>query len=78
MSSFIDMLTEYWMVDVALLLNSYFVVLVVYLVVRLETPRMSCMSTPLFDTGLICLKILDPAQPVIESGNQPYKAIECR
>ena len=59
------------MVDDALLSDSDSVVLVVYLVLRLETPRMSCMSAPLFDTRLIGLDVLDLAQPVIESSSQP-------
>ena len=45
------------MVDDALLSNNDSVVLVVYLVLRLEIPRMSYMSTPLVDTRLIGLKI---------------------
>ena len=49
------------MVDDALLSDNDSVVLVVYLVLRLETPRMSSMSTPLFDTRLIGLKVLDLA-----------------
>ena len=47
------------MVDDALLSDSDSVVLVVYLVVRLETPRMSCITTPLFDTKLIGLNVPD-------------------
>ena len=47
------------MVDDALLSYSDSVVLVVYLVLRLETPRMSCMSAPLFDTILIGLDVPD-------------------
>ena len=47
------------MVDDALLSDSDSIVLVVYLVLRLETPRMSCMSAPLFDTRLIGLDITD-------------------
>ena len=47
------------MVDDALLSDSDSVVLVVYLVLRLETPRMSCMSAPLFDTRLIGLVVPD-------------------
>ena len=47
------------MVDDALLLDSDFVVPVVYLVLRLETLRMFCMSTPLFDTRLRGLEILN-------------------
>ena len=57
MSSLIDPLMECWMVDDALLSNNDFVVLVVYMVLRLETPTMSCMSTPLFDTRLIGLQV---------------------
>ena len=45
------------MVDDALLSDSDSIVLVVYLVLRLETPRMSCMSAPLFDTRLIGLVV---------------------
>ena len=73
MSSLIDSLIKYWMVDDALLSYSDFVVLVVYLVLRLETPRMSCMSTPLFDTRLIGLKVPNIVQLVIGGGGQPYK-----
>ena len=62
------------MVDDALLLDSDSVVLVVYLILRLEIPRMSCISTPLFDTRLIGLEVSDLAQPVIESSNQPYES----
>ena len=61
------------MVDNALLLDSDSVVLVVYLVLRLETSRMSCMSAPLFDTRLIGLDVPDLAQSVIESGSQSYE-----
>ena len=57
MSSLIDPLIKCWMVDNALLLNSDSVVLVVYLVLKLETLRMSCISAPLFDTRLIGLAI---------------------
>ena len=73
MSSLIDPLTEYWMVDNALLSDNDSVVLVVYLVLRLETPRMSCMSAPLFDTRLIGLAVLDLVQLVIGSGSRPYE-----
>ena len=59
MSSLIDPLTECWMVDDALLSNSDSVVLVVYLVLRLETTRISCMSAPLFDTRFIGLAVPD-------------------
>ena len=47
------------MVDDALLSDNDSVVLVVYLVLRLETPRMFCMSAPLFDTILIGLAVPD-------------------
>ena len=67
MSSLIDPLLECWMVDDALLSNNDFLVLVVYLVLRLETPRMSCMSAPLFDTRLIGLAVPDLVQLVIGS-----------
>ena len=62
------------MVDDALLSDSDSVVLVVYLVLRLETPRMSCMSAPLFDTEHISLDVLDLTQPIIGSGSQPYES----
>ena len=62
------------MVDDALLLDNDSVVLVVYLVLRLETPRMSCMSAPLFDTRLIGLDILDLVQLAIMSGSRPYES----
>ena len=61
------------MVDNALLSNSDSVVLVVYMVLRLETPRMSCMSAPLFDTRLIGLVVPDLVQLVIGSGSRPYE-----
>ena len=57
----IDPLMEYWMVDDALLSDSDFVIPMVYLVLRLEILRMSCMSTLLFDTGLIGLEVPDIA-----------------
>ena len=57
----------------ALLLDSDSVVLMVYLVLRLETPRMSCMSIPFFDTGLIGLDVPDLVQLVIGSRNRPYE-----
>ena len=53
------------MVDDALLLDSDYVVLVVYLVLRLETLRMSYMSTSFFDIGLIGLDVPDLTQLVI-------------
>ena len=55
------------MVDDALLLDSDSIVLVVYWILRLETPRMSCISTLLFDTKLIGLDVADLVQLVIES-----------
>ena len=61
------------MVNDALLSDSDSVVLVVYLVLRLETPRMSCMSAPLFDTRLIGLAVLDLVQLVIGSSSRPYE-----
>ena len=61
------------MVDDALLSDNDSVVLVVYLVLRLETPRMSYMSAPLFDTRLIGLAIPDLIQLVIGSGSRPYE-----
>ena len=61
------------MVDDALLSDSDSVVLVVYLVLRLETPRMSCISAPLFHTRLIGLDVPDLVQLVIGSGSRPYK-----
>ena len=73
MSSLIDLLTECWMVNDALLLDSNFVVLVVYLVLRLETPRISCMSAPFFDTKLIGLDVPNLVQPVIGSDSRPYE-----
>ena len=45
------------MVDDALLSECDFVVPMVNLVLRLETPRMSCMNAPFFDTGLIGLNV---------------------
>ena len=61
------------MVDDALLSRNDFVVPMVYLVLRLETPRMSYMSAPLFDTRLIGLDDPDLVQLVIGSGNRPYE-----
>ena len=61
------------MVDDALLSDSNSVVLVVYLVLRLETPRMSYMSAPLFDTRLIGLAVPNLVHLVIGSGSRPYK-----
>ena len=61
------------MVDDALLLDSDSVVLVMYLVLRLKTSRMSCMSAPLFDTILIGLDAPDLVQLVIGSGSRFYE-----
>ena len=58
MSSLIDSLIEYWIVDDTSLSNNDSVVPVVYLVLRLKTPSMSYLSTPLFDIGLIDLEVL--------------------
>ena len=55
------------MVDDVLLSNSDFVVPVVYLVLRLEIPKMSYMSSPLFDTGFIVLEVPNLTQLVIGS-----------
>ena len=60
------------MVDDVLLLDNDFVILVVYLILRLEILRMSYMSTPLFDTRLIGLEVLDLAQPIIGNNSQSY------
>ena len=57
------------MVDNTSLSNNDSVILVVYLVLRLEIPRMSYMSTPLFDIKLIGLEVLDLIQSVIGSGS---------
>ena len=73
MSLLIDPLTKCWMVDDASLSDDDFVVRVVYQVLRLETPSMSCISTPLFNIRLIGLEVLDLTQPVIKSGSQPYE-----
>ena len=61
------------MVDDTLLLDNDFVVPMVYLVLRLETPRMSCMSAPLFNTELIGLDVPDLAQLIIGSRSQSYE-----
>ena len=47
------------MVDDALLLDNDSIVLVVYLILRLETPMMPYMSALLFDIRLIGLDIPD-------------------
>ena len=56
------------MVDDTSLSDSDFVVLVVYLVLIFEIPRMSYISTPFFNYRLIYLEVQDLAQLVIESG----------
>ena len=61
------------MVDDALLSDSDSIVLVVYLVLRFETLRMSYMSAPHFNTRLIGLAIPDLVQLVIGSGSRPYE-----
>ena len=73
MSSLIDPLIECWMVDDALLSDSDSVVLVVYLVFRLETPKISCMSAPFFDTRFIGLNVPNLVQSVIGSDNRLYE-----
>ena len=55
------------------LLDSDFIVLRMYLVLKLEIPMMSCMSVPLFDTGLIGLEVLNLAQFVIMNSSQSYE-----
>ena len=73
MSLLINLLMEYWMVDDTSLSNNDSIILMVYLILRLKTLNMSCMSTTLFDSRLIGLEVLDLAQPIIESGSQPYE-----
>ena len=57
MSSLIDLLIECWMVDDTSLSNSDFIIPMVYLVLRLETPRIFYMNTPLSNTELIDLEV---------------------
>ena len=57
---------------------SDFIILVVYLVFRLEIPRMSCMSTPLFDFELIGLEVTDLAQRSLGVTANLTRTIECR
>ena len=73
MSSLIDLLIECWMVDDVLLSDSDFIILMVYMVIRFEIPRMSYMNTRFFDARLIGLEVPDLAQFVFGSGNQPYE-----
>ena len=61
------------MINDTSLLDSDSVVLVMYLVLRLETPMMPCMRTLLFDTKLIGLEVPNLAQLIIVSGSQPYE-----
>ena len=61
------------MVNDTLVSDSDSVIPIMYLVLRLEILRISCMSTPFFDTRLIGLEVSDLAQPIIGSGSQPYK-----
>ena len=61
------------MVDDASLLVNDFIILVVYMVLRLETPRMFYMNTQLFDIGLIGLEVSNLAQLVIKSDSQSYE-----
>ena len=70
MSSLIDPLTKCWMINDTSLSDNDFVVLMMYLVLRLMTPKMSCMSTPLFNTKLIGLKVSNLSQSVIGHGDQ--------
>ena len=57
----IDLLTEYWMVNDISLSDNDFIIPVVYLVLRLETPMIFYMSTSFFDIRLIGLEVLDLA-----------------
>ena len=62
------------MIDDALLSDNDSIIPVVYLVLRLETPKMSYMSTPLFDTRLIGLEVPGIlTQLIIGSDNQSYE-----
>ena len=72
MSSLIDLLTECWMINDALLSNSDSVILIVHLVY--EKLRMSYISTLIFNTKPIGLEVLDLVQQVIWSGSQPYES----
>ena len=54
-------------------LDNNFIVLVVYLVLRLKIPRMPCLSTPFFDIELIGLEVSDLVQMIIGNGSQPYE-----
>ena len=73
MSSQNDPLTECWMVNDTSSSDNNFIVSVMYLVLRLETPRILCLSTSFFNTGFISLEVMDLVQTIIENNNQPYK-----
>ena len=73
MSSLIDPLIECWIVNDTSLSDNDSNILVVYLVLRIKTLKMSCMSTLFFDTRLIALEVLDLAQPVIGISSQSYE-----
>ena len=73
-SLLIDPLTEYWMVDDTSLLDSDSIIPIVYLALIFETQMISCMSTPLFDTKLIGLEVLNLVQLVIRRVSQPYES----
>ena len=73
MSLLIYSLMECWIVDDVLLSYSNSVVLLVYLVLKLETPRISYMNASLFDIGLIDLDVPDLAYPIFGSGSQSYE-----
>ena len=59
MSSLNNPLIECWMINDILSSNSNFVVLVMYLVLRLETLMTPYLSTSFFDTELIGLEVSD-------------------
>ena len=63
----INPLMKCWIVDDISLSNNDSVISMVYLILRLEIPKIFCMSTPLFGIGLIGLEVSDLAQLVIES-----------
>ena len=50
-----DLLTECWIVNDISSLDSDSIVPIVYMIFRLETLRMLCLSTPFFDTEVIGL-----------------------
>ena len=69
MSSLNIPLTKRWTVDDISLSNNDFMVLIMYLVIRLETPRMFYFSTSFFNTGLIYPKVSHLTQSIIESSS---------